>query len=64
MQGFGARDPYPEELASDFGNKTLGNYDTEHIVRCGDRRLAQLPTARAYDMLSHPSHLLLWISLW
>ena len=41
-QGFGARDPYPEEIASDFGNKTLGNYDTEHLVRCAQPQSAQL----------------------
>ena len=34
LQDFGARDPFPEEVASDFGNKTLGNYDTMHNIRC------------------------------
>jgi 4a-hydroxytetrahydrobiopterin dehydratase len=33
MQGFGARDPFAEEVASNFGEKVLGNYDTEHIIR-------------------------------
>lgn len=29
---FGARDPLATELESDFGNKTLGNSDTEHRI--------------------------------
>lgn len=33
LQGFGARDPRPEELASNFSDKVLGHYDTAHIVR-------------------------------
>ena len=33
-QDFGARDPTPGELASNFTDKVLGNYDTAHIIRC------------------------------
>ncbi|ESQ43467.1 hypothetical protein EUTSA_v10014640mg [Eutrema salsugineum] len=29
---FGARDPYPEEIASQFGDKVLGNQSTEHKI--------------------------------
>ncbi|XVF08552.1 hypothetical protein REPUB_Repub07fG0013000 [Reevesia pubescens] len=29
---FGARDPFPEELESGFGEKVLGNVDTEHKI--------------------------------
>lgn len=29
---FGARDPFPEEVASNFGEKTLGNVDTLHRI--------------------------------
>lgn len=31
--GFGARDPRPDELESNFGDKSIGNWDTEHIIR-------------------------------
>lgn len=33
MQDFGARDPTAGELGSNFSEKTLGNYDTDHIVK-------------------------------
>ncbi|KAM0926229.1 hypothetical protein ACQ4PT_003371 [Festuca glaucescens] len=29
---FGARDPFPEEIASEWGEKTLGNVDTLHRI--------------------------------
>ncbi|KAI3432172.1 uncharacterized protein J3R85_007577 [Psidium guajava] len=29
---FGARDPFPEELESGFGDKVLGNVDTDHKI--------------------------------
>uniref|UniRef100_A0A7N0ZZD1 4a-hydroxytetrahydrobiopterin dehydratase n=1 Tax=Kalanchoe fedtschenkoi TaxID=63787 RepID=A0A7N0ZZD1_KALFE len=29
---FGARDPFPAEIASNFGDKVLGNKDTEHKI--------------------------------
>jgi 4a-hydroxytetrahydrobiopterin dehydratase len=29
---FGARDPFPEELESNFGEKVLGSVDTEHKI--------------------------------
>ncbi|KAG7669710.1 hypothetical protein Ndes2437B_g05895 [Nannochloris sp. 'desiccata'] len=32
-EDFGARDPTAGELASNFSEKVLGNYDTEHIIR-------------------------------
>jgi hypothetical protein len=32
-QDFGARDATPGEIASNFGDKVLGNYDTEHIIK-------------------------------
>ena len=32
-QDFGARDPFPAELESNFGEKVLGNWDTEHIIK-------------------------------
>lgn len=34
-QDFGARDPTAGELGSNFGDKVLGNYNTEHIIKCG-----------------------------
>lgn len=30
---FGARNPRPDELESNFGDKTLGNWDTEHKIK-------------------------------
>lgn len=30
---FGARDPFAGEIESNFGDKVLGNYDTEHIIK-------------------------------
>lgn len=33
---FGARDPTAGELASNFGDKVLGNYNTEHIIKPPD----------------------------
>lgn len=32
-QDFGARDPTAGELGSNFGEKVLGNYNTEHIIK-------------------------------
>jgi hypothetical protein len=32
-QDFGARDPFPAELESNFGDKVLGNYNTDHIIK-------------------------------
>jgi hypothetical protein len=32
-QDFGARDATAGELASNFGENTLGNWDTSHIVK-------------------------------
>jgi hypothetical protein len=32
-QNFGARDPTAGELASNFSDKVLGNWDTEHIIK-------------------------------
>lgn len=36
---FGARDPFPEEIASNFGEKVIGFSDTEHKIL--------IPNARA-----------------
>lgn len=33
---FGARDPFAAELESNFGEKVLGNYNTEHIIKPPD----------------------------
>lgn len=33
MGDFGARDPTAGELESNFADKTIGNFDTEHILR-------------------------------
>ncbi|MEW5302730.1 MAG: hypothetical protein WDW36_005483 [Sanguina aurantia] len=35
-QDFGARDPTAGEIGSNFSEKTLGNYDTNHIVKPPD----------------------------
>ncbi|WPT13986.1 Putative pterin-4-alpha-carbinolamine dehydratase [Picochlorum sp. SENEW3] len=35
-EDFGARDPYAGELESGFGEKPLGNYDTEHVIKPPD----------------------------
>lgn len=35
-EDFGARDPFAGEIESNFGEKVLGNSDTEHIIRCVD----------------------------
>ncbi|CAN8302321.1 unnamed protein product [Cochlearia groenlandica] len=45
---FGARDPYPEEIASQFGDKVLGNQSTEHkilIPNASVLSLSQLQTS-------------------
>ncbi|XP_060181549.1 probable pterin-4-alpha-carbinolamine dehydratase, chloroplastic [Lycium barbarum] len=39
---FGARDPFPEEIESQFGNKVLGFSDTEHKIL--------IPTASALSL--------------
>jgi 4a-hydroxytetrahydrobiopterin dehydratase len=33
VQDFGARDPTPGELGSNFGEKIVMNWDTEHIIK-------------------------------
>jgi hypothetical protein len=33
-QNMGARDPTPGELASNFGDKVLSNWDTNHLIKC------------------------------
>ncbi|PRW60065.1 pterin-4-alpha-carbinolamine dehydratase [Chlorella sorokiniana] len=35
-EDFGARDPTAGELGSNFGDKVLGNYNTEHIIKPPD----------------------------
>lgn len=32
-QDIGARDPTAGEIESNFGDKVLGNYNTEHIIK-------------------------------
>ena len=39
-QDWGARDPTPGELASDFSEKVLGNWDTEHLIKCASIRMS------------------------
>ncbi|KAL2526945.1 Transcriptional coactivator/pterin dehydratase [Abeliophyllum distichum] len=39
---FGARDPFPAEIESNFGDKVLGNVDTEHKIL--------IPTAAALSL--------------
>lgn len=36
-EDFGARDPTAGELGSNFGEKVLGNYNTEHIIKPPDK---------------------------
>lgn len=36
LQDFGARDPFASELESNFCEKVLGNFNTEHIIRPPD----------------------------
>jgi 4a-hydroxytetrahydrobiopterin dehydratase len=33
LQDFGARDPTPGEIGSNFGEKIVMNWDTEHIIK-------------------------------
>jgi 4a-hydroxytetrahydrobiopterin dehydratase len=33
MQDFGARDPTPGEIESNFTDKVQGNWDTEHMIK-------------------------------
>eukprot|EP00877_Chromochloris_zofingiensis_P001434 jgi/Chrzof1/11291/Cz05g31090.t1 len=35
-ENFGARDPTAGEIASNFGEKVLGNFNTEHIIKPPD----------------------------
>jgi 4a-hydroxytetrahydrobiopterin dehydratase len=35
-ENLGARDPFAGEIESNFGEKVLGNYNTEHIIRPPD----------------------------
>ena len=32
-QDFGARDPFAAEIESNFGEKVLGNYNTDHKIK-------------------------------
>lgn len=34
MQDMGARDPTIGEIESDFAEKNLWNWDTDHLTRC------------------------------
>lgn len=33
-QDFGARDPFPGEIATNFTEKSFGNENTEHLIKC------------------------------
>lgn len=33
LQNFGARDPFAAEIESNFSEKVLGNYNTDHIIK-------------------------------
>jgi hypothetical protein len=33
LQNFGARDARPDEIESNFGEKVVGNWNTEHIIK-------------------------------
>lgn len=33
LQNFGARDPFAGEIETNFGEKVLGNYNTEHLIK-------------------------------
>ncbi|KAG2430761.1 hypothetical protein HYH02_013600 [Chlamydomonas schloesseri] len=35
-ENFGARDPFAGEIETNFGEKVLGNYNTEHIIKPPD----------------------------
>jgi len=35
-EDFGARDPYAAEIESNFGEKVLGNWNTEHLIKPPD----------------------------
>ena len=48
LQDFGARDPTPGELASNFTDKVLGNWDTAHIIRCSYAMTVCLHSSNGY----------------
>ncbi|XP_057971731.1 probable pterin-4-alpha-carbinolamine dehydratase, chloroplastic [Malania oleifera] len=50
---FGARDPFPAEIESGFGEKVLGNVDTEHKILIPD--LSALSLARQHCSPVPPS---------
>lgn len=53
---FGARDPFPAEIESNFGDKVLGNVSTEHkilIPQASVLSLSQMQCAPISD-LQHP----------
>ncbi|GLC43551.1 hypothetical protein PLESTM_001485500 [Pleodorina starrii] len=53
-ENFGARDPFAGELATNFGENVLGNYNTEHIIKPPDtiKRVLGLSARRCQDNLS------------
>ncbi|KAL0749751.1 hypothetical protein Bca101_031754 [Brassica carinata] len=47
-----ARDPYPEEIASLFGDKVLGNQSTEHKILIPNASLQCSPVSPSQTLLS------------
>ncbi|GIL55619.1 hypothetical protein Vafri_11154 [Volvox africanus] len=52
-ENFGARDPFAGEVATNFGENVLGNYNTEHIIKPPDniKRVLGLSARRCQDNL-------------
>ena len=59
-EDFGARDPYAGELESNFGEKVLGNFDTEHVIKPPDaiRELTGLSSKKCLPSQSDAVQLL------
>ncbi|KXZ55031.1 hypothetical protein GPECTOR_3g192 [Gonium pectorale] len=53
-ENFGARDPFAGEIATNFGENVLGNYNTEHIIKPPDtiKRVLGLTSRRCQDNVS------------
>ncbi|EFJ50527.1 hypothetical protein VOLCADRAFT_109679 [Volvox carteri f. nagariensis] len=53
-ENFGARDPFAGELATNFGENVLGNYNTEHIIKPPDniKRVLGLSSRSCKDNLA------------
>lgn len=53
MQNFGARDATPGEKESNFSEKTLGNYDTDHLTMCGSAQCVHADQAVCVGIVTH-----------